>query len=278
MISNIFKKNIIKKIWKEINNYEGKRQYLQHIIVCIACNNKLFLSPTKIKDNYIFLNLGSGYSFWSRDILNVNKDIFYLIIDIDINKYYTNFETIVEPIFDRIDLKNSSLKYKDDSIDFIYQRDMISVYKNNEWDNIIEEVYRTLRKNSYFEFVEYDVNIYHDNLLDNNFSSLLFNNLTSSFKNNGYVYDITELYTKIKKIFINSEINHIEIKLPLYNEKKFNNLCTKNAILGLKHIESDLNTFLIKYEMNFEQSLGILKEEWNKNKSYMKLHILYGKK
>lgn len=282
MILNIFKnssKDIIKKLWTDIDDYEEKRQFLQHLIVYIACNENIFLSsgPYETNDNYVILNIGSGYCFWSRDFISKNKKNNYLIINIDINEFYKDYE--ISMIFEKIDLKNDDLKFIDNSIGFIYQRDMISVYKDYEWDNIIKEVYRVLRKNKYFEIIEYDVDVYHDIKSERYISDIFFEHLTSTFKNNGYIYDVNHIYAKIKNIFINSEINHLVIKLPLYDEETFNNLCTENAILGFNHIKNELNIILkIKYNTNFEQALERLKKEWIQNKSYMKLHIIYGKK
>lgn len=283
MIIHIFKnssKDIIKKIWRDIENYEEKRQFLQHLIVYIACNENLFLSPIEpsdANDNYVILNIGSGYCFWSREFISKNKKNNYLIVNIDINEFYKDCEFSM--IFEKIDLKINNLKFIDNSIGFIYQRDMISVYKNYEWDNIIKEVYRVLRKNKYFEIIEYDVDVYHNIKSERCISDIFFEHLTSTFKNNGYIYDANHIYAKIKNMFIDSEINHLVINLPLYDEETFNNLCTENAILGFNHIKNELNIVLkIKYNINFEQALDRLKKEWIQNKSYMKLHIIYGKK
>lgn len=282
MILNIFKnssKDIIKKLWKDIDDYEEKRQFLQHLIVYIACNENIFLSsgPNETNDNYVILNIGSGYCFWSRDFISKNMKNNYLIINIDINEFYKDYE--ISMIFEKIDLKIDNLKFIDNSIGFIYQRDMISVYKDYEWDNIIKEIYRVLRKNKYFEIIEYDVDVYHDIKYERYISNIFFEHLTSTFKNNGYIYDVNHIYAKIKNIFVNSEINHLVIKLPLYDEEIFNNLCTENAVLGFNHIRNELNIILkIKYNTNFEKALKTLKKEWIQNKSYMKLHIIYGKK
>jgi hypothetical protein len=41
-------KDSFNKIWKDIKNFEEKRQYLHQLIVYIACNNELFLSPINL--------------------------------------------------------------------------------------------------------------------------------------------------------------------------------------------------------------------------------------
>lgn len=127
-----------------------------------------------------------------KRIYKKNNESNYLIINIDINEFYKNYE--VSMIFEKIDLKINNLKFIDNSIGFIYQRDMISVYKNNEWDNIIREVYRLLKKNFYFEFIEYDVDVYHDKNSERCISNIFFEHLTETFKNNEYIYDVNKIY------------------------------------------------------------------------------------
>lgn len=47
---------------------------------------------------------------------------------------------------------------------------MLSVYNVSEWSNILNDIYKTLKLNSYLELVEYDFVIKHDNLLNNKYT------------------------------------------------------------------------------------------------------------
>lgn len=77
------------------------------------------------------MNLGSGYSTWSNHFNQLYNDIF--IYDIDINKKFYPYLLM--------DLKKDKLTFKDNTIHFVYQRDMITVYENYEWIHIINEIY-----------------------------------------------------------------------------------------------------------------------------------------
>src|ERR1700730_10294470 len=285
MVINIFRSinikkdsgNILKDIWNEFSDYEEKRQYLQQLIMYVACDSKLFLSSiSNDTDNYYpILNIGSGYCVWSREFVLKNNN--YVVINIDINNFYKNDDILM--FFKKINLKTEKLTFNNNRIYYVYQRDMISIYKDLEWNNIIEDIHRVLMCNGYFEFIEYDIGVYHEKNYERPISNIFFGFLTSMFKENGYIYDVEHIYDKIKNVFIDSELKHLKINLPLYNEENYNNICTENAILAFTHFRDKLGTILkTKYKIDFDQSLGILKNEWIQNKSYMRLHIIFGKK
>lgn len=274
------RKNILKKVWNNIEylkeNIEEIRQEIQQNILYIACDNKLFLSPLKEHQNNVILNIGSGYCFWSKEFLQYfQENNNYLIINIDIKEYNENYEPLM--IFKHIDLKTDNLNFKNNSIYYAYQRDMLSVYNIDEWEHIIKEIYRILKKDCYFELVEYDINIKHNKIIKTQFSNIFFDFLRDIFRKNNYVYDINIIYNKVKIIF--SESKYIKINLPLYYEKKFQGICADNYILGLYHFKSQLNDILkSKFNISFEQGIKELEKEWNQNESYMGLHIIYCQK
>jgi ubiquinone/menaquinone biosynthesis C-methylase UbiE len=275
------RKNILNKVWNNIEiteiNIEELRQEIQQNIVYISCNNKLFLSPLKNHfNNNIVLNIGSGYCFWSREILkNSEEKNIFLIVNLDIKEYYENNKYLM--MFKHINLKTDSINFKDNTIHYVYQRDMLSVYNILEWENIIKEIHRVLKKDGYFELVEYDITINHTKIFNTIFSDIFFNYLKDIFKTNDYVYDIDIICNKTKKIF--AETKYLKIQLPLYYEKKYQGMCSNNYILGLYHFKSQINNILkSKLNIDFDQGIKELENEWDKNESYMGLHIIYCKK
>lgn len=182
------RKNILNKVWNNIDfteiNVEELRQEIQQNIVYISCNNKLFLSPLKNNVN-IVLNIGSGYCFWSREFLKEKENDIILIVNLDIKEYYKNNEYLM--IFKHKNLKTDNINFKDNTVDYVYQRDMLSVYNMLEWENIIKDIHRVLKKDGYFELVEYDITIKHNKIFNTIFSDIFFNYLKDIFKTNGYV-------------------------------------------------------------------------------------------
>lgn len=273
-------KDTFNEIWKKVEEFEEKRQYLHQLIVHIACNNELFISPInpdiynkdQVNNYKLVLNLGSGYRIWSIYMSQLYNNL--IIIDIDIINYN---EKICEPliIFDNIDLKNDKISRIDNSVDFIYQRDMISVYENDEWDILINEIYRILKNKAFVELVEYDFIIEHKIKNKCVFTNIVVSYLIEMFKKNNHIYEVEKIYHKLKKNFNPLKINIMKIELPLYVENKFEGICIDNLILGIKHIEKSLENITKK---SFDEIIENLKKEWRINKSYMKLYIIYAQK
>lgn len=279
MFNRIFKNDKIYSIWDEddLEKYEENRQMLQQDILDISLNNNLFLSNI-IADNdkyHLVLNLGSGYCMWSKKILEKFKNFY--IINIDIINYYKNNDEILMD-FQNVNLKKDKIKFKDNTVSYIYNRDMITVYDFYEWDNILNEIYRVLINNGSFEIVEYDVSIKHNTIFKTNVTDIFDKYLKDYLKQNN-LDNIHSLYNKINKLFKNSDIKHVKIKLPLYYESKYKGMCFFNYILGLKHFKKELDSILkTKINVDFDEAINILQEELDQNKSYMELNIIYGKK
>lgn len=298
MVSN--EKNItFDEIWKEIPETELKRQVLHHEIVYKACNNKLsvffikdIIDEIKKDKKGIILNLGSGYGIWSRKFVEEYEEngILILIIDIDVEiekyiiyKISDNFEKYLNNslgfsiIPDKSDLKNK-INYKNNTINYIYQRDMISIYNNFEWDHLLSEIYRVLKNGGYFEIVEYNFIVKHE---DNNnshiFTDIIINYLKELFDKNNHIYNSEILYNKVKNWFKIVEIS--SKKLPLYYENIYKGICIDNLLLGFNNIRQELDKVLKNnVKCSFDESLKILKNEWYINKSYIEIYFIYGRK
>lgn len=273
-------KDSFNKIWKEIKNFEEKRQYLHQLIVYIACNNELLLSPINLNiynkeyvvDYKFALNLGAGYRIWSKCVIEKYNNL--AIIDIDIINYDEN---ICEPLmeFDDINLKLGKINRKDNTLDFIYQRDMIPVYEDHEWDILITEIYRILKNEGFVEIVEYDFVINHTKKVETFFTDIVIKYLIEMFKSNNHIYELKKIHYKLENKFNSKKIIIKDISLPLYFENKFEGICIENLILGIKHIEKTLETII---KRPFNEIVELLKQEWGMNKSYIKIYIIYAQK
>jgi SAM-dependent methyltransferase len=257
--------HIYETIVNDYSNIEEKRQIIQHLLLYKSCDENIFISPINdfIKHrNNLILNLGSGYSTWSNHFNQLYNNVF--IYDIDINKYLYPYLLI--------DLKKDKITFKDDTIFFVYQRDMITVYEKNEWIHIINEIYRVLKKDGYTEFVEYNIYINSNQKL-NYYSNIINKYLMKIFNKN----NIEDICDNIKTVFSNIKI-HKKI-LPLYNEELFQGKCINNLIMGYNHFNPDLSYFIKeKYNITFTEYIDFLKKEWENNKSYLEVYIMIAKK
>lgn len=274
MFNKLFKKDKIYSIWEDIENYEKIRQDEQQKILDITLNNKLFLSNIEDNNTYIVLDLGSGYCNWAKNVEKKYSN--FCIFNIDIINYYIPKTELM--YFIKNDLKRENIKFKDNTVHFIYNRDMITVYETFEWDHIINEIYRVLVKDGFFEIIEYDITIKHNTIIKKNISDIFDKYLKDYLKQNNFEYNINNLYNKVNKIF-NAQNNYFKIKLPLYYENKYEGKCFYNYILGLKHFKKDLDYILnSKYNIDFDKGIEMLENEIEQNQSYMELNIIYGKK
>lgn len=154
---------------------------------------------------------------------------------------------------------------------------MITVYNTLEWNHVINEINRVLKKDGYFEIIEYDVSIRHSTIFKKTITDIFDEYLKDYLEQNNFEYNINNLYNKIGKVFKLN--NRIRIKLPLYYESKYKGLCFYNYILGLKHFKKNLDYILkSKFNVDFDKGIEMLEEELDQNQSYMELNIIYGKK
>lgn len=271
------KKNILEKKWLQKFNFELRRQLLHNEIVYKACDNQFFVN--QIKNNCVIINLGCGYGIWTHNVsILCNNSCF---VNIDIVDYYKNFceEFVEEGIiqqpniyFKKIDLKKENINFKDNNVDFIYQRDMLSVYNFIEWQNIIKEMKRVLKKDGYIELVEFDFIIKNKKNINDKFSKIVNNYLIDVFKKNNYIYKPNILINLLNENFI---INKSDvIKLPLYYNDTFKDHCIEDLIISYEHVKNEIERIS---SCKFDELISKLKNEWVINKSYIELYIISAK-
>lgn len=282
---------------KDTMNIEIYRQYIQQEII-----DKFFdLTYSPIIDNHIndkkfIVDMGSGYCRWSLKLIKkfqnmlISNDIVIYNFDINdiLNEYLKEILNIENDmikikdeiikigyysIYEKINLRTDKLRFTDNYIYFIYQRDMLSVYDLNQWDHIIGEIYRTLKTNCFAEFVEYDFVI--NNIKDGYMTNILKDYLNEKLKD----INIKIILNKIKKKFNN--VDYIIKKLPLYKESIFNNICIDNMILGCSHFMEDI-LFILKNKydiiLTYNELTDLLISEWEENKCYIKIYFISAKK
>lgn len=275
------RKNILENKWLQKYDPEFKRQKIHNKII-YKSRNKYTYMP--LMNNSVIINLGAGYGLWSHEMAMLydkscflNIDIFdyygYITRGININK--SNYTKQPNIFFKEIDLKKENINFKDNNVDFVYQKDMISVYNIAEWKHVIKEIFRILKINGYMEIVEFDFIIKHKNVLNNltNYSNIMNNYLINVFNKNEYIYkpnviiDLIDDYFEIEKIDI--------IELPLYYNDIFKMDCINDLIIGYEHIKQEIENIS---SYTFDYFIEKLKKEWRDNKSYIELYIINGKK
>lgn len=271
------RKNILEKKWLQRFNFELRRQLLHNEIAYKASNNGFFVN--QIKNDCVIINLGSGYGIWTHNVsILYNNSCF---VNIDIIDHYKIFckeffeEGIIQQpniYFDKIDLKKDNIKFKDNSVDFIYQRDMLSVYNFIEWQNIINEMNRVLKKDGYIELVEFDFIIKHKNNINDKFSKIVNNYLIDIFKKNNYIYKPNILIDILKECFILNKTD--VIKLPLYYNNTFKDHCIEDLIISYEYVKDEIEKICF---CDFDELILKLKNEWVINESYIELYIISGK-
>lgn len=223
-----------------------------------------FLDP-EIK-NKIYIFGIDQYDFFKiinyKDFENIKK-----VIKENLNIIINNYDVIKEGI-----------KYKNETIDFVYQRDMISIYKIDQWDKIIKEIHRVLKYNGYVEITEYDINIKKNFNKRTIINDIYNETLIDIFKINGNEINIMNLYNKIALIFGEENVEIIKKEIPLYYENNLNSIMTENMIKGYNYFKKPLLETLKLKGYDFYESLRIIKEEWEESKAYLNLYVIIAKK
>lgn len=285
----MFEENNLKKILSNLKDtdIELKRQISCHYITYIACNKQLTICPIVNANN--ILNLGAGYGVWSYEILKQfsTKTVINVNIEkVDIHevlRYYYDLSNNIK--IENINFKKESLNanyIKYNTIDFLYQRDLLIFYKKKEWKNIIKEIYKILKPEGYVEFVEFDFIIKNEVNAYENVSKKSKNitNITKSDDFNKFFIDnyisVNDLLKIIEK---NIKINDVKkIKLNLYGNNDFENFLVENLINNIVKYKLEK-----KYKEILDQEkiivilkdyMNALKSEWKSYNSYITLYII----
>lgn len=274
--------------WNESDNIEFYRQLTQQNIIDKIFNLTFTFNNNKIEkndDKKIIIDIGSGYSKWlikfikkyknsinmfsiySYDINDVLGEYLKEFVDIENREKQEIIELGLYCIYKRKDLKKDKIDFPDNSVFFIYQRDMIIVYNLNEWIHVINEIHRVLKKGGKCEFVDYDFIIKN---VENNSMTDIINKYVKK-----KVLNINCIFDKINKTFNN--VKYKIIKIPLYNESKFNGVCIENIILYYTHfIEYIIKNLKKRYNiiLTYNEIISLLISEWEINKSYIELYFI----
>lgn len=249
----------------------------------------IYISPIIIKTDFKILDIGCGIMTWEMDLINISNQYSIFIYCVDKHNYFKNISDDefggikkitheVNIIKENYDVTINGLKYKEETINYIFQRDMISVYNIKQWNNIINEMYRILEHDGYAEIIEYDIKIKNFFNINTELSDIYNETLIDIFKLNRQEIHTYDLYEKIITVFGRNNVKFNKIKIPLYYEKKFRGLMTRNMLLAYSYFKEPLSNTLKLKGYNFNESLELLKKEWETNNSYMELYIFSAKK
>jgi hypothetical protein len=137
---------------------------------------------------------------------------------------------------------------------------MLSVYNVSEWSNILNDIYKTLKVNSYFELVEYDFVIKHDDLLNNKYTKKINNYFIDNFKKNNYIHDIN------LKSFIGSVIlNNMTF---FWDDIKDDLVLNKKSII-LNEIHEICKEY---YEIEYVEKVFEASEQWINHDTFFRTH------
>lgn len=265
--------------WFIYNDAEFIRQSIHQEIIEKNFNLTLnFLDHSILQNDElnIIIDVGSGYCRWLIKFIRKHKELmnkfsiyYYDIVD-NLGNYLKEFINIENDIKNEIfeiglyctyvkkDLKKECFDFKDNSVYFIYQRDMVNVYNLKQWKYVIKEIYRILKIDCKCEFTEYNFiikNIEKENLTDK------INNYVENKINN--INDIVKL---INKKFIKNKCQIV--KLPLYKESIYNCLCIESIILFYSHfIKNIIKVLKSKYKITLTYNELI-------EKSYVEIYFI----
>ncbi|KAI9274493.1 S-adenosyl-L-methionine-dependent methyltransferase [Phascolomyces articulosus] len=99
------------------------------------------------------LDIGCGAGFWTTDMANKYPISHFTGIDIDKNIFPTG-NVSRNVVFQRVDLLELPLPYENDTFDFIFIRCMMDVIPDEQWDAVLQELVRIMKKGAYIECLE----------------------------------------------------------------------------------------------------------------------------
>lgn len=278
--------------WNKHNNIEFYRQSIEQIII----DNYIDLTFTKIEDiqnnnKKIIIDIKSEYCRWIMNFIKKYKNEIYnfSLYNYDINdnlgKYIDEntdinndirneiMEISLYCIYKKNKLGKEKFKILDNTIYFIHQKNVISIYNSKEWKFMINEIHRILKPNCKCEFVEYDFII--KNVDDGDITNKINKYFIKKFGKVNIDFIIKNTKKKYNKV--ETKI----IKLPLYDESIFKSICIENVIIGYSYFMEDIIKVLKKkYNilLTFKEIVNILLSEWKYKKSYIEIYFISAQK
>lgn len=282
---NLFKK---KKLinWKEPDTIELYRHNIEQNII-EAFGDSTFSSfnqnyMNKDKEIKIIISIECGYSKWVSDFLKKNKqnmnDYAFFYFDInDTSTYYLNSlpdinnsvkqDLIMMGTYGEVE--KDFEKFLDESVYFIYQKNMISVFSFKKWSFVISEIFRVLKNMCVCEFIEYDFKI--KKVEKNSISDKINNHIEKKLEK----LNMNTIIAEINKKFTKTKIK--KIIMPLYYEYTFKGVCKDNVIIGYSHFAKGIIKML-RFEhgiiLDQETMRNLLYSEWERGKCHIELYII----
>ncbi|KAI9497010.1 S-adenosyl-L-methionine-dependent methyltransferase [Zychaea mexicana] len=99
------------------------------------------------------LDIGCGAGFWTTDMATKYPISHFTGIDIEKNIFPTG-NVSRNVVFQRVDLLELPLPYENDTFDFIFIRCMADVVPDEDWDAVLKELVRIMKKGAYIECLE----------------------------------------------------------------------------------------------------------------------------
>lgn len=289
-LTNMYLMNLFKKSklinWKEPDIIELYRLNIEQNIIDLfgdstfSCFNQNYIN--KDKDIKIIINIECGYSKWVSDFLNKNKQNMndYAFFYIDINDISTHYLNSLADINNRVkqdlimmaaygELEKDFRNFLDESVYFIYQKNMITVFNFKEWGFMISEIFRVLKNMCVCEFIEYDFKI--KKVEKNSISYKINNHIEKKLQK----LNMNTIIAEINKKFTKTKIK--KIIMPLYNEPIFEGACRDNVIIGYSHFAKGIIKMLrSEHGINLDQETmrKLLFSEWERDKCHIELYII----
>ncbi|KAF7727680.1 hypothetical protein EC973_007235 [Apophysomyces ossiformis] len=105
------------------------------------------------------LDVGCGAGFWSLDMATKYRLSYFTGIDVDKNVLPLNPKP-KNVVFQRVDLMELPLPYDDNTFDYIFVRSMMDTVPDEQWDAVLRELVRIMKKGAYIECVEAYENLF----------------------------------------------------------------------------------------------------------------------
>ncbi|CAO3635857.1 unnamed protein product [Cunninghamella blakesleeana] len=270
------------------NNEEQDRMVAQHYILRTAFHDNDYMATSMkpiLEQGCIVLDMGCGSGTWTMEMSTAYPSSTFIGID-----KLALFPKDIKPKnchFRKMDLTQPTLPFPDQSVDYIFQRDLNWALLAYQWDDLIKEFLRILKPGGWIELMEMDVESQSSQLIERSLNDKLLHGLSMRQQDPYIARRLPSMLAINGFRRVSSQFQSLPLGWGKSHSNKEDHLTTcsefaRAAGSQYKYLLKSLQPWLVSTigcsNEKYDSILDQLPFEWSQSHTYIKWHNVIAQK